>query len=1268
MGETGRSYNWTATGGTIISDPTQDNIDVIWNTTGMGQLILRETIDATGCSFADTMNITIQPLPTPVANGDTEVCELDTESYNVVTPSGNNYSWLVNNGTINGNSDASTVSITWGTTGVGQLILQETNPTTTCVNYDTLTININPNPNPTITGRTTICNADTITYRVTDAGNTFTWGVTNGVIIGDATLDTVRVAWTGTTSGQVFITETNPTTTCFGQDTLDILINPIPAPTITGNTDVCFGETVTYQIETSNIPNHTYTWTVTNGSVISGGTATDDQIEIRWDGVNPGLIHVVETITATGCFAENFLPVTINPLPTPTITGVDTLCPQDIENYSVPDAGTGNGYIWTVSGGTITSGAGTNSITVQWGDAGSGQIIIREFTPVLGCMGFDTLDVLINPLPTPIIAGSNRICQGLTDTYSVAMNADRTYFWTVSGGTITSGAGTNSIVVQWGTAGAGQVIVRETINSTGCFLDDTLAVTVDPEPTPTITGDNEVCLQSTHSYSVDNSGNTFLWTVTNGTIIGSDALSTVQINWIGPNPGQIIITETITATGCINRDTMNVIINPIPSPVITGVDEVCENQTEAYSVPPSPGSQFNWTVTNGTIMGDPTADNIQVVWSSSGQIIVRETIETTGCFLEDTLNVTVNTLPINSINGQDTVCIGDTENYNIVADPNNTYSWSVAPANGTITGVATADNIDVNWTTAGTAQVILREEVTVTGCVNLDTLDIVIIDQPNTDITGTTSLCAGDTATYQAALPPAGFTYLYTWTVQGGSVISGDGTSQVQVAWNNTPTGADYILVTIQVQGSSCSASTPLPGGPGDMGFVVLHPLPTPVINSTTGLGDVCQFATHQYNTTNNPANTYNWTVIGGNIIAGAGTSDITVEWQTVGVGALNLTQVVDSTGCTQSATEVSVNIIESPGLPTTEDRNLCIDGSANLYATEPTATQFNWYDVATGGTPLATTPSGTPFTTNILNTAGSPYTFYVSALNATNCEGQRTPIQVTVDPTINVQVSELSLTNVETCNNDTSGILEVVFINGDSPYTYDILLDGASFTNGNIPFGSDTLILRSLGVGTYTVNVTDDGGCTGTADFTIISDPKFISQEFISSDTLIAEGESLTLRAGALDAQLFEWTDSLGAVLGTDSTLTLTPAQSATYNVLITNDKGCDTTLSVRVDVVPLEIFVPNVFSPNGDNRNDRFQVFGTGIQSVQLRIFNRLGDLLYETDQWIEGTNLDDAIGWDGTFNNKIQQNGNYVWSLNGLFINNQPFKKTGNVLLMR
>ncbi|MDX2301768.1 MAG: gliding motility-associated C-terminal domain-containing protein [Microscillaceae bacterium] len=1258
VNNTGNNFNWTALGGTIVGSNTLDNVRVIWTAAGTGQLILRETIAATGCFYEDTLSVNINAKPAPVATGALSVCTGDTPAPYAVPNTGNTFLWSVNNGTIVGPNNQNTVTVTWGAAGSGSLIIQETIPSSGCINSDTLNITINPEPNPVISGTATLCNSDTLVYRVTNTGNNYSWSVTNGFIQGSNTLDSVVVIWNGSAAGQVRVRETIAATACFDDDTLDVIINALPTPAITGNNNVCFGNTYTYR---TNATGNTFNWTATNGLIV--GNADRDSVTVTWNGVSSGQLRLRETVVATGCFAENTFNITINPLPAPVIAGQDSVCIQDIENYTV--APSSNTFNWIVTGGTLTSGGNTNNATIQWTSAGTGQVIIEETSTALGCIQRDTLNIVVNPFPTPVITGNDTLCQGQTSIYNVLPVAGHTYNWTVANGLIISGQGTAALTVQWNNSGVGQVLVRETITATGCFLDNALAIFIQPQPVPVITGNATVCLNATHTYSIINTGNTYNWSVSNGTIIGNNTLDNVTVQWTGPDPGQLVITETVAATGCLNRDTLQVTINPTPNPVISGNSTVCQSQTENYQVT-NTGNAYLWTVTNGTIVGSNTADNIGIIWNTSGQIIIRETILATGCFREDTLNVIVNPIPQTLIAGSDTVCTGTIVGYRIPANTGRTYLW--AADNGTIVGSSTSDTVTVNWTGTGVGQLRIQETITASGCIHADTLDITIINQPNTDITGPTTLCAGDTATYQASGAPAGFTYLYTWTVQGGSILSGQNTQQVQIAWNSTPSGVEYVLVDIQVQGSTCTASTPLPSGPGDMGFVVVNPLPNPVINSATGLGDVCQFSTHQYGTSNDPANTYSWTVSGGNIISGGGTAQITVEWLTQGQGMITLNQTITATGCTQDAAPINVNILTSPGVPTTEDRNLCADGTANLYATEPTASQFNWYDVATGGTPLATTGTGTPYTTNTLNIAGSPYTFYVSGLNAAGCEGPRAPIQVTVDPSVSLQINELLLINVETCNNDTSGVLEVEIVQGNSPYTYNVSKDGAPYSSGSLPFGSDTLRLTALGIGTYVIDVVDDGGCTGSGTFTIISAPKYISGQTITSDTLIAEGESITLRANALDAMTFEWRDSLNNVLGTDSLLTITPPVSATYSVLITNDKGCDTTLSVRVDVVPLKIFVPNVFSPNGDSRNDRLQVYGTGIKSIQLRIFDRLGQLLFESNQWIEGANFDDTIGWDGTYNNKLQQNGNYVWSLNGFFINDQPFKKTGSVILMR
>ena len=74
----------------------------------------------------------------------------------------------------------------------------------------------------------------------------------------------------------------------------------------------------------------------------------------------------------------------------------------------------------------------------------------------------------------------------------------------------------------------------------------------------------------------------------------------------------------------------------------------------------------------------------------------------------------------------------------------------------------------------------------------------------------------------------------------------------------------------------------------------------------------------------------------------------------------------------------------------------------------------------------------------------------------------------------------------------------------------------------------------------------------------------------------------------------------------------------------------------------VPQEhaIFVPNVFSPDGDNTNDVFQVMGRGLDHITIEIYNRWGQMVFEAPH------LNEA--WDGTFRGKPCPIGTYVYQL--------------------
>ena len=106
-------------------------------------------------------------------------------------------------------------------------------------------------------------------------------------------------------------------------------------------------------------------------------------------------------------------------------------------------------------------------------------------------------------------------------------------------------------------------------------------------------------------------------------------------------------------------------------------------------------------------------------------------------------------------------------------------------------------------------------------------------------------------------------------------------------------------------------------------------------------------------------------------------------------------------------------------------------------------------------------------------------------------------------------------------------------------------------------------------------------------------------------------------------------------------------------------NRGDCKSVDSVKISA-DCDIFFPNVFSPNNDNVNDLFNIITQKIQSYKLSIFNRWGQLVYETDQL--------QNGWDGTLKGEDQPIDVYIYFSEGLLVNGKTFKKSGIFSLYR
>jgi gliding motility-associated-like protein len=116
------------------------------------------------------------------------------------------------------------------------------------------------------------------------------------------------------------------------------------------------------------------------------------------------------------------------------------------------------------------------------------------------------------------------------------------------------------------------------------------------------------------------------------------------------------------------------------------------------------------------------------------------------------------------------------------------------------------------------------------------------------------------------------------------------------------------------------------------------------------------------------------------------------------------------------------------------------------------------------------------------------------------------------------------------------------------------------------------------------------------------------------------------------------------------------------TITQIVTAENGCTDTAFYTVEIDnDLLIYVPNTFTPDNDEYNQQFKpVIASQITAYHLSIYNRWGEILFES--------FDKNVGWDGTYNGTIVQNGTYIWTAVVSTNGTNKIVKNGHVNLIR
>ncbi|MEQ8714054.1 MAG: gliding motility-associated C-terminal domain-containing protein [Cyclobacteriaceae bacterium] len=188
--------------------------------------------------------------------------------------------------------------------------------------------------------------------------------------------------------------------------------------------------------------------------------------------------------------------------------------------------------------------------------------------------------------------------------------------------------------------------------------------------------------------------------------------------------------------------------------------------------------------------------------------------------------------------------------------------------------------------------------------------------------------------------------------------------------------------------------------------------------------------------------------------------------------------------------------------------------------------------------------------------------------------------------------------------------------------------------------------------------------GCVAQDSFLInISRPEVVTPDSVYR---IVRGESVRLGASGGVSYLWEPPDGLDNPAS--ATPNASPFSTTDYTVQMMDSIGCIDMTTVRV-YVETTAHIPSLFTPNGDGQNERLLVYGLeDVASFSLRIFNRLGNLVYET----ESPENVSVQGWDGTWKGQEQPSGPYFWQVTGRYNNGKEMllngEKTGVSHLLR
>lgn len=913
---------------------------------------------------------------------------------------------------------------------------------------------------------------------------------------------------------------------------------------------------------------------------------------------------------------------------------------------NTPLSGTGT---WSVISGSGTfSNANSPTATVTGLSAGNNTLV---WTLLNGACS-DSRDTVIISVQTAStdpagISGTTSICSGSSTSLSVnggslGSGASWQWFEGSCGSGTALGTG-SSITVSPAVTTSYYVISQGGCNTTSCVSQAVSVTAISADAGTDLT----LCTGDTATLTASGTG-TYQWSY--------GGYTTASISFVPAATGSY--TVTVTNGSCTAQDAVNVTVTTAADATILSSGTICTNQAPfVLSAVDAGGTWSGQGITNSA------TGLFSAVAAGPGTHQIIHTISGS-CGDSDTTSLTVASSADATINPAGPFCSSSAPITLTAATPGG--NWSGQGITNAATGQFSPSSVG-----AGNFTIIY----TIPGsCGDDDTLTVSVNTSSDASITSVGPYCSNVSSVNLTAATPGG-----SWSGQGITNGTNGTFSPAQ-----TGAGTFNVIYTI---GGSCGGS--------DTAAITVVNGANATINPA---GPFCASIINTTLTANTPGGA--WSGLGiTNSLAG------TFSPSAVGPGSYNVIYTISGTCGDDDTLTVTVNAAADasinpagPFCSSVNSVSLSAAGSGGLWSgqgiTNAVSGTFSPAGVGAGSWDVVYTITGScgdsDTVTIIVNTAANAsiapagpfcYTDAVVTLSAANSGGTWSGNGIintgtgSFNPSLAGPGTHLITYMIPGSCGDTATAFVVVDSIRDasilSPTTYCdniSVVSLASATTGGLWSGTNVNASGQFypvlaGPGEVQVIYTLPGSC-GSADTVTIrvnDAPALTLSGSTESCTGALDGSVTTTISGGTSPYTYFWNTN-------ETTANIDQLEPGTWSVEITDANGCRVADTITLDPSDIScdeisgvVYIPNIFAPNSsDPRNTSLFVFGQGIKNIDLKIYDRWGELIFESNEL--------NVGWDGTYKGKDMDQGVYVYMAVVELLNGELIKKNGNVTLVR